>query len=116
MSHGGFAKRNGKGMPQQQQQMPQFVQVQIPDVNACASYHCPACMNNIFTQGFRVIEVSALLHPTGIAQPGQIPMLICSNCHLTWEQAMLKKLSPKERDELVEMMKQKQAGMEGRRG
>ncbi len=101
MSHGQYAKakNNGAGV------MPQMVPVQIPDVNACASYHCPNCMNNIFERALRIFEISALLSPIGIAQPAEQEVFRCTHCGLAWEQAALKKLTAKEREDLVADLK-----------
>ncbi len=111
MSHGQYAKvkNNGAGV------MPQMVQVQIPNINACPSYHCPHCMNNIFEPAVRIFEISALISPTGVAQPANQQVWRCTNCGLAWEQAALRKLTAKEREDLVAEMKAKQAVMEAER-
>ncbi len=112
MGHGQYAKASGNnnhGMPQM---TPQMVNVQIPDVNQCASFHCPNCMNNIFEQAVRIWEISAVLSPTGIAQPANQPVWRCTACGLAWDQAALKRLSPKEREELIAGLKAKQAEMQ----
>jgi hypothetical protein len=111
MSHGQYAKvkNNGAGV------MPQKVQVQIPNVAACASYHCPGCMNNIFERAVRIFEISALLSPIGVAQPAEQEVYRCTNCGLAWEQGSLKKLTAQERDDLVAEMKAKHAAMEAER-
>ncbi|SPJ15390.1 hypothetical protein SBDP2_320006 [Syntrophobacter sp. SbD2] len=107
MSHGQYAKakNNGAGV------MPQRVQVQIPNVAACASYHCPNCMNNIFERAVRIFEISALLSPIGVAQPAEQEVLRCTHCGLAWEQTSLRKLTAKEREDLVAEMKAKQAAL-----
>jgi predicted RNA-binding Zn-ribbon protein involved in translation (DUF1610 family) len=106
MSHGQYAKakNNGAGV------MPAKVQVQIPNVSACASYHCPGCTNNIFERAFRIFEISALLSPIGVAQPAEQEVYRCTNCGLAWEQTSLKKLTAKEREDLVTEMKAKMQG------
>jgi hypothetical protein len=101
MGHGQYAKANNNG----RRVMPQAVNVQVPDVEACASYHCPGCMNNIFEPAFRIFELSALLSPNGIAQPGTEQVWRCTGCGLARPQNMLKKLSPQERAELIEANK-----------
>ncbi len=111
MSHRQYAKANGTGKGV----MPQVVQVQIPNINACASYHCPNCMNNIFEPAVRIFEISALLSPTGIAQPANQQVWRCTACGFAWEQASLKKLSPGERDLMIAALKAQQAEMQAGR-
>ncbi len=94
--------------------MPQMVQVQIPDINACASYHCPNCMNNIFERAVRIFEISALLSPIGIAQPAEQEVLRCTHCGLAWVPQSLKKLTAYERGNLVAELKAKQEAGSGK--
>ena len=105
MGHGQYAKAgaNGRGM------MPIAVNVQIPNIEQAASYHCPACMNNIFHEAVRIMEVSALLSPTVKAEPGVQKVYECSSCRLAWDLAHLKRLSAEERTALIETLKAQQA-------
>ncbi len=110
MGHGQYAKGKGNGSGV----MPQVVNVQIPNVEACASYHCPSCMNNIFEMAFRIWEISALLSPIGIAQPANEQVWRCTGCGLAWPQNVLKKLLPGERQELIAAMRAKRQDAETR--
>lgn len=108
MSHGEYAKAKNTGGGV----MPQQVNVNIPDINLCPSYHCPHCMNNIFVMSWRIWQISALISPTGIAMQANQQVWTCTGCHLAWDQGQLKMLSPAERDELIAAMKEKQVEMQ----
>lgn len=112
----GFRRQNGNGdsakprMPENPQ--PHMVQIQLPDVATLTSYHCPDCMNNVFGQAFRIWEISALISPTGIAQPANQQVWRCLGCGLAWDQGQLKKLNPQEREALISEIKAKRGEAE----
>ncbi len=116
MAHGEYAKakNNGARAPQG----PMVGLIQVPNLETAASYHCPNCMCNVFQDAVRIWEVSALISPTGQAQPGRQQVLRCMVCGGVWDQAQLKKLSAPERQDLVakvaEMAKIRQAAQEER--
>ena len=96
--------------PQHAQPVPQTVQIQLPPIETLSSYHCPNCLNNVFQPAIRIWEISALISPTGIAQPANQQVWQCLGCGIAWNQEHLKKLSPQEREELVSKIKAQAQG------
>jgi len=102
---------NGRNFIRKQrksEQQPAIVQIALPDVSTLSSYHCPQCMNNVFEPAYRIWEISALVSPTGLAQPAEQKVWRCIGCGFAFDLATLKKLDPIERQELVESIRQQQ--------
>jgi len=60
------------------QQMGQPKQVKV-DFNKCTNKKCE-CGCVVFARGFRLGTLSALLSPTGIELPVELPVLYCVEC------------------------------------
>ena len=56
---------------------------------------CESCKGEIFTQGFMLRELPALLSPTGESKLAPVPVFICLNCKEVLQTALPEALKKK---------------------